>query len=233
MSQSFRLFRLQQIDSQLDRARARLREIEAGLAEDQALRAAELRLAEAETTVQEAGHVLRRSEYEVQAQRLKIEQTEAALYGGKVRNPKELQDLQNESAALKRYLSVLEDRELEALLALEQFEGERDNARNAFELVQADYRARQADLLKEQADVNNDVARQSEERQAALRDIPAEEVQLYEQLRRQRAGVAVARVVDRTCAACGSTLSTGQLSAAHNPNQLTRCATCGRILYAG
>jgi hypothetical protein len=41
--------------------------------------------------------VLKQSELEVEKQRIKIQQTEASLYGGLVHNPKELQDLQRMS----------------------------------------------------------------------------------------------------------------------------------------
>jgi predicted nucleic acid-binding Zn-ribbon protein len=233
MSQVFRLYRLQQIDTQLDRARARLREIEVRLKDDHTLQEAGQHASQASQAVQEAAKAVRRSEQDVLAQRIKIDQTEATLYGGKVRNPKELQDLQNESSALKRYLSVLEDRELEAMIALEQAEADLASSQASLELVQADYEATKADLLDEQQALRKEVDRQAEERLAALQGIPPGEIQLYEQLRVQRKGVAVAKVVDKTCAACGSTLSTGHLSAAHNPNQITRCATCGRILYLG
>jgi predicted nucleic acid-binding Zn-ribbon protein len=56
---------------------------------------------------------------------------------------------------------------------------------------------------------------------------------MYEQLRKLKRGVAVATVADNSCAACGSTLSSAQLHAAKSPNQLTRCESCGRILYGG
>jgi predicted nucleic acid-binding Zn-ribbon protein len=233
MSQVFLLYRLQQIDSQLDRAYARLREIEAAMKDERALREVEQQAEQADREVQKAAKVLGRSEQEVQAQRIKIEQTEATLYGGKVRNPKELQDLQNESSALKRFLSVLEDRQLEAMLTLEQTETDQASNQASLELIQADISARNIELLHEQETIQKDVERLAEERQAALQDIPPEELQIYEQLRKQRKGVAVAKVVDKTCSACGSTLSTGHHSAAHNPNQITRCATCGRILYLG
>ena len=122
MSQPFKLFRLQQLDSQLDQGRGRLREIEATLNDSAALNQAQERASQAEAGLVTAQKTLNRAEENVQAQQIKIEQTEAALYGGKVRNPKELQDLQNESAALKRFLDTLEERQLEALIAVEEAE---------------------------------------------------------------------------------------------------------------
>jgi uncharacterized protein len=233
MSAPFKLFRLQQIDSQLDRARARLREIQVALEEDSAVRAARARLAAIEQELQERSKTLRRAEQDVTAQRIKIEQTEASLYGGKIRNPKELQDLENESAALKRYRDVLEDRQLDAMLAVEESEQAYAAAEAELEAVQEQAEAQNASLAREQSTLLKDVERQENERRAATSTLEASELSLYEQLRLSRNGIAVARVTDRACAACGSTLSAALLSAARSPNQITRCSTCNRILYAG
>jgi len=233
MSQPFKLFRLQQIDSQIDHVYARLREIAAILAEDSSLRHAQSGLSAAQKKLAEADKHLRKAEADVQVQRIKIEQTETALYGGKVRNPKELQDLQKESAALKRYLNILEDRQLEVMLAVEESENELMAASATHETVLDDSAKQKASLLTEQAALLKELQIQQSERQAAASTIIAADLRLYDQLRGQRSGVAVARVLDQTCAACGSTLSAALLSAVHSPNQISRCTTCGRILYLG
>lgn len=233
MSQSFKLFRLQQIDSQIDRAQARLLQIEATLNEDAALRQATAEHRRAEQALEAVQKDLRRAEQEVQAQRLKIEQTEATLYGGKVRNPKELQDLQNEAAAHKRYLGVLEDRQLETMITVDSAEESRAETWTQLQEVQRAQASQHSELKAEAQELHKETQRLSGERQATLGTIPEGDLRLYEQLRKQRRGVAVAKVVDRACGACGSTLSSSLLHAAHSPNQLTRCDMCGRILYAG
>jgi predicted nucleic acid-binding Zn-ribbon protein len=233
MSSPFKLFRLQQIDLQLDRTRARLREIQAALEENSVLRAVMGKVAARERELQESKKILQRAEGEVQAQRIKIEQTEASLYGGKIRNPKELQDLQNEAAALKRYRDVLEDRQLEAMMSVEEFEGALDEAATELKAVQERGAVQNASLLSEQSALYKDVERLENERQAATSSLEAPELRTYEQLRLARNGIAVAKVTDRACAACGSTLSAALLSAARSPNQITRCSTCNRILYMG
>jgi uncharacterized protein len=232
MSQTFKLFRLQQIDSQLDQIAARLRQIEIAMDQDEALRMASQRADSAERILGEVSKELRKAEEEVQTQRIKIEETEASLYGGRIRNPKELQDLQNEAAALKRYLSVLEDRQLDAMLAVEEAEREVAETRSELERVQGETERENASLVAEQRVLQRDFARQSAERQAAASNIPADQLALYEQLRQSRNGVAVAKVVDRACSACGTTHTPGLLQAARSPHQITRCTTCGRILYA-
>ena len=233
MSLSFKLYRLQQIDSQLDRARARLREIDTALSEDQAIRQAKARLQEAEKELRSNRKLLRQAEDAVQEQRLKIEQTEATLYSGRVRNPKELQDMQNEAAALKRYRIVLEDRQLEAMIAVEEMEAVQKTASSDLETVVSQFAKQHSALTQEQTVLLNDIERIENERKATVSSIPDDPLKLYEQLRQQRRGIAVAKVTDKACSACGSTLNAVLLNAARSPNQISRCDICGRILYGG
>lgn len=233
MSQPFKLFRLQQIDSQLDRLQARLGEIETILGDDSAQKQAAAEHSAAQSELNNRLKTLKHAEGEVRQQRLKIEQTEATLYGGKVRNPKELQDMQNEIAALKRYLSVLEDRQLEAMLEVEASEEREQAATNRLETSQRASNAQRQELEAERSGLQNEVAHATSERQATISSIEAADLTLYEQLRRQRKGLAVAKVSDRYCSACGSTLSASLLHAARSSTQLTRCDVCGRILYSG
>lgn len=233
MTETFKLFRLQQIDTQLDHYHARLQEIESAIADRSAVLAAQEKKTASEDGLRLARRELRLAEEQVQAQRIKIEQTEASLYGGKIRNPKELQDLQNESAALKRYLAVLEDKQLEAMLSTEEAELLDAQDGEVLETHRQQEAERNAAYQREIAEISQEVHRLETERQAAASTIPSEDMALYQQLRTQRRGVAVSRVKDRTCSACGSTLSAALLHAVRSPNQVTRCERCSRILYSG
>lgn len=233
MSQPFKLFRLQQLDSQLDQAATRLQQIEIGLADDQELKLAKSQTGQVQLALEATRKALRRAEEEVKAQRLKIEQTEATLYGGKVRNPKELQDIQKEVAALKRYLIVLEDRQLEIMFTVEAAEGEYSQAAQHLNQIEQRNLQGNAVLLREKSNLSDEVRNLQDERMAASSGISAEDLALYNQVRQQRRGIAVARVVEKNCSACGSTLSAALLHATRSPTQLARCDTCGRILYLG
>lgn len=233
MSRPFKLFRLQQIDSQLDWLSSRLDDVTAMLGDDRELVEMEQKAAASKEALQKAKNAQSSAEFEVQQQRIKIEQTEAALYGGKVRNPKELQDLQKESVALKRYLSVLEERQFEAMLIEEDA-----IARLARILVEqadaiAEHAARSQDLESEKQKLQSDIRRFEDERQATASTIEPDDLAEYTRLRAKRRGIAVAKVVDRACSACGSTLNAALLSASHSPNALNFCDACGRIMYVG
>lgn len=231
MSQPFKLYRLQQTDSQLDQARARLHQIEVTLTENAALHQAQARTQESEQRLQEAHKALRKAEEDVRTQGIKIGQSEANLYGGKIHNPKELQDLQKEIESLKRHNSVLEDRQLECMLILEDTEAAHQQASADLKSVQEQVNSQHAALFQERDGLLKDEARLEQERQATSATIDAEDLKLYNQLRQARRGVAVAKVADNACSACGSTLTPAALQAARSPNTISRCSFCGRILY--
>ena len=233
MSRPFKLYRLQMIDSHLDWAKKRLHEIQEALEEDKALRHAIKNAEQEEKDLQNARKALRQAEDNVQSQQLKIEGSEATLYSGKVRNPKELQDLENEVEALKRYLSVLEDRQLEAMLEEEKTKEGYRTAKAELEQVQTWFSQKTRDLTEEREKHLRDVDRYDRERQAACSSIPDEDLFLYSHLRQKSRGIAVAKVTDNACEACGSTLNAALLHATRSPNQITQCDKCGRILYHG
>ena len=111
-----------------------------------------------------------------------------------------------------------------------------DNQQSAiaeFELARKATQVQHSNVLKEQEHLLHEKNLLESERDAAARSIDSGDLIVYEQLRKQRRGVAVSTVSDRNCSACGTTLSAAQLHTARSPNQLTRCESCGRILYGG
>ncbi|OGO34091.1 MAG: hypothetical protein A2W35_14175 [Chloroflexi bacterium RBG_16_57_11] len=233
MSRPFKLYRLQQIDTQLDWIHNRLIEIDTALQDDDTLKEVSEAALKKEQDLEAARKALHRIEAEVGQQRLKIEQNESSLYGGKIRNPKELKDLENEVTSLKRYLSTLEDRQLDAMLLEEDMAASRKTASGELEKTHLDFEMRCSELNREKEKILKDQQRLESERRAAIGSILPEDMVQYVQLRKTRRGVAVAMVVDRACSACGSTLNAALLNAVHSPNQITLCDSCGRVLYKG
>ena len=233
MSAALGLYRLQQIDSQMDQARARLEAIrQAASQNDIELRAATESASAAESAHVEAERAQRQAEAEVQSQRIKIEQAESSLYGGMVHNPKELQDLQHDAASLKKYLATLEDRLLESMLATEAAAASLAEARAAYSQMESRLGDQTRDLTAERARLAHNLERLEAERKAATSPVDAKLLEQYESLRRERRGIAVAAVSDGACAACGASLTPGHQQTARSSAQIARCPTCGRILFA-
>lgn len=233
MSYSFKLYRLQQIDTSIDQACARLTEIETALSDDSIIKSKEDQIQIISEKLQKTQKALREIEYEVESVRSKINQSESSLYEGKIHNPKELQDLHNEVNALKRFLYSLEDRQLEVMMTLEEVEKEYQATRNVVEKTKRHWKEQQVTLNEEKKKILTIIERQEQEKSIVSKSIPPNDLELYNRIRSQRNGVAVVRVSDNFCSACGSTLNSSTLQAARFSSQLTRCPSCGRILYAG
>lgn len=233
MSQISILYRLQQIDSQLDNARIALHNIEIKLNDDTLIRSAQEAVDQAEQKHQTELKHLREAENKSYNTRIKIEQSEASLYGGKIQNPKELQDLQNEIASLKRLIGTLEDRELEAMMAVEEVEENLNHVNVALKEIQGNLSEQNASLAGDKSKLLAQLDRLEAERKATLAPISAADLAFYDQLRKIRNGVAVAKISSRACSACGATLTAALVQTIQSTGQLVRCPTCGRILYSG
>jgi len=232
MSAAMGLYRLQQVDSQIDGIQARQQWIQDTLQNDVSLRTATQTFTLADNKHKDALRALKQTEVEVEKQRIKIEQTEANLYGGRVQNPKELQDLQMDDASLKKYLETLEERELEAMIIVETVEHELQTAKLELDRTQANINEQYRDLGTENETLKKDLERLEHERNAILSDLVSSVVSTYDQIRKQRRGIAVTTISDSACSACGTTLTLSLQQSARSATQLFNCPTCGRILYA-
>lgn len=231
MSASLGLYRLQQVDRQIDRARARLEAIQKTLENDKELKTAQARFEETTNENLRALHSLRSAEAEVESLKIKIEQAESSLYGGSVKNPKELQDLQKDVASLKKHLTTLEERQLEAMLLSEKAGEDMEKAKAELEIVRSRLGNEHKKLLDEQTELIKQMESFGQEREAALSPIDASLLASYEDLRKQKRGVAVTEVDDGACASCGTTINAALQQNARSP-KLAYCPSCGRILFA-
>ncbi|HEX7541997.1 MAG TPA: hypothetical protein VF352_07690 [Anaerolineales bacterium] len=231
MSQTLSLYRLQQADSQIDRTQARLQAIHKTLEDDAELSLAKERADTTNAICYCAEQALKQAEVDGQNQRIKIEQTEASLYGGKSHSPKELLDLQNDVASLKRHLTTLEDIQLEAMLAAEKSMSAHQVAQAELLAVQNHSAERNRSLQEEQTALQKELEKLFSERAAVTGPIPLDALGLYDELRQQRRGIAVAVISENSCSACGSGLSAAQMQSSRASKQMALCPSCGRILY--
>lgn len=232
MSAALGLFRLQQVDRQINQAQSRLSVIQQTLDNDSELRAVLDQAEKARAAVQRVERSLQEAEASVKTQQVKIEQAESSLYGGRVHNPKELQDLQSDIAALKRFLSTLEERQLDTMLEAESAQAALQKAEADLNGLQSRRGSEHSLLLGEQATLSKKLESLQSERQAAVSDIPEHEREIYERLRQQRRGIAVADVSDNACSACGTPVNASLQQNARSSTQIAYCSSCGRILYA-
>jgi len=232
MSTALLLYRLQQIDSRLGQVTTRLSAIRSQLENNAELNAARQQLEAVQQDQHEAEKALKNAEYEAANQRVKLEQVESSLYSGKIQSPKELQDLQNEIASLKRRLGALEDTQLEAMMGVEAALAKLGMAQKELEITQGKIISENATLQTEQSTLQKEADNLNAQRLAVLPAINAETLGLYDSLRQKRSGLAVSVVLENSCNTCGASLTPGYAQSVRTSAQLVHCPMCGRILYS-
>jgi predicted nucleic acid-binding Zn-ribbon protein len=230
MHPSRQLYQLQTLDLERDARHRRLQQVIASLNEPEALRTAAAALTGAQAQVATARARRKDLELEVQTLDAKIANAEERLYSGRVRNPKELSDLQNDAASMRRHHTTLDDRLLEAMIALEDAEQVEGEARTKSTAVQAEWQTHQRALLEEKSRLAAEIAAMTEQRHQQMTAIEAKHVDAYQQLRRTYVGQAVARIEEGTCVTCGVELSDRLLVKASHSDDLSFCGNCERIL---
>ena len=233
MSRTSSLYWLQVLDLKLESSRERVTEILAILEDDQEIIRCREVLEKTEVKLIDTRNATSKAERAVSSQRAKIELAEKMLYGGTIRNPKELQDRQQEAESLKRYLTTLEDRLLEAMIQLDEAQQIWDAASEDLIRTEDARLAQHKDLNQEREELLASINRMEAEREAALENVDQKDLALYEDLKKRFGGVAITIVQGGNCAACGLGLAHSVQQSIRSGNELIRCDQCGRILYAG
>jgi uncharacterized protein len=224
------LFALQETDQALDRARARLAEIEALLVESEELVSARQAVDEKRKIVEELRSHLSEAELDVEEARVKASEVEGKLYGGKVTNPKELSDLDADLRSLKAQLARREDTLLGLLVDIDDAEKQQGAAGSALRQIEGGWKQGQEALLNEKARIEPEVTSLQARRDQQVSTIDVASMRLYQLLRERHGGNAVARLERGMCQGCRITLPMSVLSKARSGTALVQCVSCERIL---
>jgi len=233
MNPASSLYQLQQTDTQINAADQRIAEIKKTISGDKRILAAKQSIKKTSQQVLKAKQALRTIEEKAKEIRVKLETSNAKLYGGRITNPKELQDIQLDVAASKKRLVDLEDKQLTAMIDLEEAEGAQSAAENKLQQTEAQTLTDHASLNGELTQLNKTRDRLLSERNAIAGSIDAVHIDIYDKLIKDKFGTAVVPLEDDTCTACGATIRSSTLQAARSPKEITFCPTCKRIIFAG
>jgi predicted nucleic acid-binding Zn-ribbon protein len=226
------LAQLNDLDLVIDALRARAMVVAEALKEPATLRTARAAVAEADKELAQRRAVQTDCELVQQKAAAKLTQATGRLYGGRVQNPKELEDLEKDVAQLRRLHAQAEDALLEALIAAEAAAEAAVSTQAELARLSAAWDVSQADLRAEQTRLAERLAGERTRQTAARRAISAACLHTYDVLRPRRAGRAVARLDDGTCTVCLVAVSPGRISTARDGDELAYCENCGRILWS-
>ena len=229
MSLARQLHDLQEIDLALrSREQAQAR-ISSQLGESGEIARVRTRLADEQNRLEELTHQQHSLEWQVDDLSVKVSATEEKLFGGRIRNPKELANLQRENEEVKARQSQIEDRVLELMDQVEATTAAVKTSIAELARLEEEWRDQQQRLSTELTQLKESHADLTQKRAVQVAQIDSAVIEVYQQLQAQK-GTAVALVEQGTCRGCQIALPTTELQQVRGGG-LVRCSSCGRILY--
>jgi len=229
MSLAERLYKLQQVDLELQRNQQELNEVENWLSDDKALVAAESELASQKEQLEDARKKQKNAEWELEDLQEKVKKIDSKLYVGTTTNPKELVNLEKEVKGIKSQIKPKEDALLELMSQVEEIEAKVKTTAEEVERLKREWEQRQETLGQRKSEVETVLAKLKEDRNKLAQQIDSEAINTYERLRLTR-GQAVVKVERGKCQGCHITVPTSQWQKA-KAGDLIQCTSCSKILY--
>ncbi len=230
MTTAAELFALQETDLATDSTVTGLAEVEAQLGETVELVSARELVDQSRERAKEIQRRQKEMDLDAEEVREKAAVIERKLYGGSMKNPKELEDFQADLTSLQTQLGKREDSLLEVMLELEEAEATLKEAEEALAQTEASWKAEQASLSDTQATLKEDLAELETKRSRELDGMDRAALSLYEILRERRQGAAIAVVERGLCQGCRIALPMSILQKARAGAGLVQCVSCERIL---
>ena len=223
------LIHLQDADSSLDAKTKRRELVRASIGVTVVLREARNQVDALVASIQDADAKQRALESTSEDRGIKIKELETKLYSGTVKNTKELSALQHEITHMKESLSDIDGKGLEAMETADQLRASLSTARERLDELEAKWKADQTLLKTEYSSLGATIETERTARKQLADVIAAPLLVNYEDIRKRRGGLAVARIERNTCMGCRTTLATMEVQAARQ-RKIAHCSSCGRIL---
>lgn len=189
-------------------------------------------LADARTRRDAAREIQEKLEADVMATDSRIAEIDKQLYGGSIGDTRALLAMSEETASLKRRKGLLEDEELEAMVALEPLDAEVGGLESRLAVVDTERGELRRAIEAASVEIDRQVAAEGKARDSTAASVPADLMAKYEGLRKKLGGVGAARLSGSSCTGCHLTLPSSEVERLRHepPDAVLYCDQCGRIL---
>jgi len=229
MTLAGQLYKLQQLDLELQRKQQELSDIENRLSDDKALLATKSELASQKEQLEDAMRKQKSSEWELEDLQEKVRQIDSKLYSGTTKGPKELVNLEKEVKGLKSQIRPKEDALLGLMSQVEEMEAKVKTTAEEIERLKREWEQRQEIFGQRKSEIEALLARLGGDRNGLVQQIDSEALNTYERLR-LTGGQAVVKVEKGRCLGCHVTVPTSQWQKV-KAGDLIQCNNCNRIFY--
>ncbi|MCD6600185.1 MAG: hypothetical protein J7L19_06440 [Dehalococcoidia bacterium] len=229
MSLPKQLYKLQQLDIELQKNQQLVGEITQQLSKNSVLIAAESKLSSQKQQLTEWKKKQKTTEWELDDLQDRVNQLNSKLYNGTVKNPKELVNLKHESENLKSKIGPKEDDLLELLSQIEDMAAMVEIGSKEIDKLKQEWEQTQEILTQRKIEAETALTNLKGKRQELLHQITPEALSLYEHIKLAK-GQAIAKIEQGKCQGCYITVPTSQWQRA-KAGDLVQCNSCTRILY--
>ena len=226
------LYDLQKIDSEIDTLRSILTDLQDTLSDRSALINIKIDIKPIKTDFTTAEVNLRLNQNKIDDIEQRIGGLEKRLYNGELRNNREIELTQNEQSTLTKQKEEFEDLSLQLMDDIEKKGSNHKNLEEKMTDLLKDRIKLEIGLKREIQDLKNNIGILEDSRKKTLQVISKSLFVLYESLRKSKGGVAVTVVKGGICDGCRIALSSSNSQRVAETNELPRCGSCQRILYA-
>ena len=223
------LYQLQEIDQELESNEKALGEVTSQLGDSEEVIGTREQLAREQRLLEELGQKQRSVEWEIEDLSGKLAASEKDLYSGRIRNPKELSNLEQETKVLKTQRNRLEEKALEIMDQVEMAEKNISRISSELKALETEWHNQQQQLNANLEEIKSTLSRLKDRRQLLAAEVDPAAIEIYHQIKRQR-GTAVAKVEQGICRGCRISLPVTEVQQTRSGN-LVRCSSCGRILF--
>jgi len=223
------LYKLQQLDSELQRQRQYIEEIDRQLSGNKALATAEANLTLIKQQLTDVRKSQKNADWKLEDMTERSRDINNKLYTGIVHNPKELLSLKHEAESLKQRIDNKEEELLEIMGQVEEMETQEKRYSQEFSELTQEWQQKQINLAQKRTECEKELARLDNSREEALQQIEPIALRLYQQIKTIREQ-AVVRVQQGQCQGCHMALPIGQGQKA-KAGEIVQCSNCSRILY--
>jgi uncharacterized protein len=153
-----------------------------------------------------------------------------SLYSGKVKNAKELEQIQRKSDLLEIEKKKLEDKSIALMESVEEQEIQLEQTEKEIARKEQEIKEKEDQLAADLEQFNLELSRLEIARFKQAEKVDSQYINRYSRMAEKFQGRPLARVADDICGGCRVFISSGLRGRLYNPDLIVYCENCGRLL---
>lgn len=156
---------------------------------------------------------------------------ETKLYSGEVTSVKELEQLEKKLNKIKNNKGISENLTLELIEEVEELEKQVNEQGNSLKEDKRKYKKYKLKYDTEVYKIKEELFKTEFAREELLENLEKDALNIYEDLKKRKNGIAIALVEDGKCSGCFMNLPIALENSVKSKQKISMCENCGRILY--